>query len=135
MTQEVFYRPQELARLPHRLPGVAYNLMRRLLRCATSGCIFVPIRSMQYLAVVDRDEVIFVDGAGDRSIELAWQNFQPQARDALTDPVAYEAVYYASGAERTMARLQGEFPRALTGLELRHVVAPASGGRVVKLSR
>ena len=77
-----------------------------LFRRVATDCLFVPIRNMQYLAVVDEDEVIFSDGAGDRSIEMAWQNFRPQARSALTDSVPYEAVYYATGAPRTMIRLQ-----------------------------
>ena len=135
MAEEVFFRPQELERTSRCLPGANYNLIYRLFRRAATDCLFVPIRNMQYLAVVDEEEVIFSDGAGDRSIELAWQNFRPQARDALTDSVPYEAVYYATGASRTMLRLQGEFHRALIELERKRTAAPPAGARIVKIPR
>ncbi len=140
MGEEVFYRSQEVARVARTLPAEAYGLIHRLFRRASGGCLFVPIRSMQYLAVVDAEEIIFTDGAGDRSIELAWQDFQPQLRSALTEPVAYQAVYYAQSAAQTMSRLQGEFHRALIDLERKRsggLAAPADYGtaRIVKLSR
>ena len=50
-------------------------------------------------------------------IELAWRNFRPGARAALTEAVAYELVYYASTGPETMARLQGEYYRVLLALE------------------
>ncbi len=140
MTDEVFYRPRELERTPRHLPGASYNLVYRLLKRASTDCLFVPIRAMQYLAVVDAEEIIFADGAGDRSIALAWQNFRPQVRSTLTDPVFYEAVYYVPGAARTMLRLQGEFHRALIDLERRYIAAPvalsaAGNAHIIKMSR
>ncbi len=135
MSEEVFYRTQELARLQRQLPGATYNLVRRLFRRMAGDGVFVPIRTMQYLAVVDDDEIIFVDGAGNRSIELAWQNFRPQARGTLTDPVVYEVVYYTSGAAQTMVRLQEEFRRSLVELDRRYAVAAVRRAQIIKLSR
>ncbi|MHB8453474.1 MAG: hypothetical protein ACYDDO_01995 [Acidiferrobacterales bacterium] len=140
MGEEVFYRSNEVARQPRALPADAYGLIHRLFRRAPADCLFVPIRSMQYLAVIDAEEIIFTDGAGDRSIEIAWQDFRPQARSALTDPVAYQAVYYTQDAAQTMLRLQGEFRRALIDLERKRDDGPAAPGvygtaRIVKLSR
>ncbi len=86
---------------------------------------------MQYLAVLDNKEFIFVDREGGRMIELAWQLFRPGERTALDAPVAYEAVYYSASGAQTMQRLQGEFHKALLLLEQR---APAhASARVVKL--
>ena len=117
MPQETFYRPPEVGRETRRLPAPTYNLAYILLRRCGSDSLFVPIRSMQYLAILDAEEFIFVDREGRRIIELSWQGFRPQARHNLTDPVAYEVVYYAGTAPLTMRRLQGEFYLALRELE------------------
>ncbi|MDQ1313928.1 MAG: hypothetical protein QG662_37 [Pseudomonadota bacterium] len=68
-----FYREQEIARLPDFLPSATYNLAHTLLS-RTDGCLFVPIRSLQYMAVLDAEEFIFVDGQNRAWVELAWQN-------------------------------------------------------------
>ena len=112
-TEETFYRPEEQAREPRHLPAETYNLAHLLLARAPQGCVFVPIRSMQYLAVLDRDEFIFVDRERRRWVEIAWQHFRPGERAALDEPVAYEAVYYSIDAQAIMKRLQGEFLKAL----------------------
>lgn len=130
--QESFYRPDELARETRSLPADTYNLAHTLLTQAAEPCIFVPIRSMQYLAVLDREEFIFVDREGGRCIEIAWQSFDPRGRTALTDPVPYQAVFYDPKAPDTMKRLQGDFNRALHELAAKrhpHVMA-----RIIRLN-
>lgn len=115
--EETFYRRAEAGREARRLPAAVYNLAHVLLARAPQGCLFVPLRAMQYLAVLDREEFIFVDREGGRFIELAWRGFRPADRDSLDAPIAYEAVYYSPGAAAVMTRLQGEFGRALKQLE------------------
>ena len=107
------YRDQELMRETRHLPAAAYNLAHTLLARSPSGVVFVPIRAMQFLAILDQEEFVFIDSARKSLIDIAWQNFRPQQRAALGEPVAYEAVYYQPAAEATMKRLQGEFTRAL----------------------
>jgi len=129
--EETFYRRDEVAREPRTLPAATYNLAHVLLAHAAGGCLFVPIRSMQFLAVLDNEEFIFVDREGGRLIEIAWQHFRPGERSALDAPVAYEAVYYSASGAQIMPRLQTEFRKALVQLEHR---APAHApARVVKL--
>jgi len=129
--EETFYRRDDVAREPRTLPATTYNLAHVLLAHAAGGCLFVPIRSMQYLAVLDNEEFIFVDREGGRMIETAWQHFRPGERSALDAPVAYDAVYYSAAASQVMPRLQSEFHKALVQLQGRApVVAPA---RVFKL--
>ncbi len=106
------YRGDEILREPRNLPALTYNLAHTLLTRA-NGCVFVPIRTMQYLAIVDAEEVVFVDREASRLVQLAWQHFRPQARTALDERVPYEAVYYMPDARQVMVRLQAEFPRAL----------------------
>jgi hypothetical protein len=131
IVEETFYRPDEVAHEPRTLPATTYNLAHVLLARAPGGCLFVPIRSMQFLAVLDSEEFIFVDREGGRMIEIAWQHFRPGERSALDEPVSYEAVYYSASGAQIMSRLQSEFYKALAQLEHRAPVnAPA---RVVKL--
>lgn len=113
--EERFYREQEIARLPAFLPAATYNLAHTLLARA-GQCLFVPIRSLQYMAVLDAEEFIFVDSQNKAWIELAWQHFRPQARSALGERVPFEVVHYAPQATATMKRLPGEFHRALQSL-------------------
>ncbi|NBQ70777.1 MAG: hypothetical protein EBU46_18870, partial [Nitrosomonadaceae bacterium] len=75
--------------------------------------LFVPIRSMQYMAIVDHEEFVFIDGERKCWVDIAWRNFKRQARDALDQPVAFEAVYYRENMAAVMKRLQSEFPAAL----------------------
>jgi len=132
IVEETFYRPPELSREPRTLPAETYNLAHLLLKRASTGCLFVPLRSMQFLAVLDAEEFIFVDREGRRMIELAWQHFAPQTRHALDEPVSYEAVYYSPAGAEVMRRVQGEFHKALREVEQKNVLhGPA---HVIKLA-
>ncbi|CAL1240477.1 hypothetical protein [Candidatus Methylocalor cossyra] len=132
-TRESFYRSRELRRESRMLPAETYNLARILCHHA-GGAVFVPIRSMQYLAVLDAEEFIFVDGAALRSeIVIAWQKFRRQDRDALDQPVAYETVYYSLEALALMQRLQSEFHKAL--LKAREKIRIAPSATVIPLPR
>jgi len=133
IVEETFYRPAELSREARTLPAEIYNLAHRLLKRTASDCLFVPLRGLQFLAVLDADEIIFVDREGRRLIELAWQRFVPQTRRSLEDPVPYEAVYYSPAATEVMRRVQGEFYKALRELEQKTTLAGAA--RVIKLAR
>ncbi|MDH5486257.1 MAG: hypothetical protein OEY53_01955 [Gammaproteobacteria bacterium] len=129
--EETFYRPTEISRERRTLPAEVYNLSRVLLKRASHGCLFVPLRNLQVLAVLDDAEFIFVDREGRRNIELAWQSFTPQVRASLEESVSYEAVYYTLAAAEIMRRAQMEFLNALRDLEQKQVyVGPA---RILKL--
>src|SRR5512143_3861845 len=124
--EEHFYREQEIARMPAYLSAATYNLAHTLLARA-GKCLFVPIRSMQYLAVLDAEEFIFVDSQNRAWVELAWQHFRPQARASLDERVPFEVVHYLPQAAETMKRLPGEFHRALLLLaERQKPEAPAT---------
>jgi len=130
--EERFYREQEIARQPDFLPAATYNLAHTLL--ARAGlCLFVPIRSLQYMAVLDAEEFIFVDSQNKAWVELAWQHFRPQARSALDERVPFEVVHYAPQAVETMKRLPGEFHKALRVLAERDL--PQQDARVLPLVR
>jgi len=126
-TTETFFRPTEITREWVTLPAPLYNRCRLLLTRCPTQCLFVPIRSMQYLAVIDPEEIIFVDnqgyahrdGQGGRLIVLAWKTGLTASRDSLTEPVPVEIIYYEPNGHDTQRRLMSEFPPALALYEER----------------
>lgn len=123
--EERFYRDEEIIRLAGFLPAATYNLAHTLLARA-GKCLFVPIRSLQYMAVLDAEEFIFVDSQNKAWVELAWQHFRPQTRTALDERVPFEVVHYRIQAAETMKRLPAEFQQALQLLaERQRPQAPA----------
>jgi alpha-D-ribose 1-methylphosphonate 5-triphosphate synthase subunit PhnH len=116
------YRDREVKQELHQLPAATYNLAHTLLARSANGNLFIPIRAMQYLAILDAEELVFLDGQRKCWIEIAWRKFHTQARSSLDEPVAYEAVYYTEIAEKLMSRLQAELPRALRELAKKSTV-------------
>ena len=120
------YRDQELLREIRHLPAATYNLAHTLLARSQSGVVFVPIRSMQVMAILDNEEFVFIDSERKSLIDIAWQHFHPQGRISLDDPVAYEAVYYFPHSQSLMSRLQSEFHKALSAIAAKEkIAAPA----------
>lgn len=126
--RETFFRPDELHREAWSIPAVIYNRTHHLLNQTKNKCLFVPIRNMQYLAVLDKEEIIFIDsaggyghhnGVGGRIIQLAWLDFHPQIRQAISDPVPCHIAYYLPHAKPAMQRLVQDFSLALEQFEQR----------------
>jgi hypothetical protein len=127
------YRDAELMRESFHLPATTYNLAQTLFSRSASGCLFVPIRSMQYLAILDTEEFVFLDGVRKCWVDIAWQNFRPQLRTTLEDPVSFQAVYYRADSAQLMSRLQAELPHALG--ELAKKETPHGDARILKFGR
>lgn len=127
-TTETFVRGAPVQRVATTLPASLYNLWRRLLRRSRDHHLFLPLRDLQYLAVLQTDEALFVDGAGSyqllgdrggRPIVVAWRPASPGSRQSLTTPVACETLFYRHGLESTQRRLVLSTERALKQLEQR----------------
>ena len=127
------YRDIELHRDSRLLSATVYNTAHVLLENSREGVVFVPIRNMQFLVVIDREEFLFLDAENKSQVDIAWQNFRPQKRAALTEPVPYEAVFYNQNGKETMKRLLAELPAALNILSAKDI--PSSGARIIKLDR
>jgi hypothetical protein len=110
------YRDQAIHREIRHLPAQTYNLARSLQARSPSGVVFVPIRSMQVLAILDRDEFVFLDSQYKTWAMLAWQRFRPDERETLEDPVGYQLACYEHSGIEAMARLPREFHQALLGM-------------------
>lgn len=114
--RETFFRPAEYSREASSLPAAIVNGLRRLLSRAQRDHLFLPIRQMQYLAIVERDQIVFVDsqsyahqdGVGGRLIRLAWQLNPASQRNSLDEPIACEILYYAPNLKDTHRRLVSE---------------------------
>ena len=127
ITTETFFRPEEAGREQLNLPAPLFNRCALILNRSATKNVFVPVRTMQYQAVIDSDEIIFVDnqgyavqdGKGGRLIILAWQMPTHHSRDSLNEPVPIEVVYYVSKDHSIHRRLIGEFPKALDLFEER----------------
>ena len=127
ITTETFFRPREVAREQINLPAPLFNRCLLLRNHSATGNVFVPVRSMQYQAIIDADEIIFVDnqgyavqnGKGGRLIILSWLVPAHRSRDSLSEPVPIEVVYYIREDHDTHRRLIGELPKALDRYEER----------------
>ena len=127
ITTEVFFSPEPIKREQVSIPAPLYNRCRLMLSRCDRPHIFVPIRAMQYLAVIDDSEVIFVDsqayavrnGEGGRMIMLTWRFDPARQRDSLNEPVPITVLYQHERAYVIRSRLMGEFDKALQLLEER----------------
>jgi hypothetical protein len=111
------YRDRPVSSTPRTLPATVYNLARALVARSPQGCVFVPVRGLQYLAVIDREEFVFVDSCYPNIVAISWADFRPQARDALDEPVPYRCFLYGAGeAVEVQRRLSAEFAGALRAM-------------------
>jgi hypothetical protein len=98
---------------------------------------------MQFLAVVGKDEIVFVDSQsyavseneGGRLILIAWQFKEAHGREALTDPVACEVVFYERNSSDIQLRLITEFRKAMELMDQRYrdEQMPAKGAKIISL--
>jgi len=123
---ETFHRGKPLGSESKMMPAATYNQMLTLFHQSGKPCIFVPIRNMQYMAIIDDEEIIFVDSARKALVEFSWQKFHPQSRNTLTDPVPYEFVYYDTRALETIKRAHGEFAKCIYRITKRELEARVS---------
>jgi len=140
---ETFFLPKEVARKQWSVPADIYNLYRALQLRNQTGHVFVPIRSMQFMAVLDKSEIVFVDSQsyavskdeGGRLILVAWKFAESTDRDALTDPVPCEVVFYEQDNNELQLRLVAEFRQAMELLDQRYrdEQLPAKGAKILSL--
>ena len=127
--RETFFRPEAHSREAGVMPADLYNALQLILKGPGGCCVFVPLRNLQYQAVVEREEVIFVDsyggyahqdGQGGRLILIAWDLTPGAARESLSAPVPFEIICYQPGLKETQRRLIGEVHAALQQALQRH---------------
>lgn len=142
---ETFFLPDAVGQQAWTLPADIYNLSRTLLGRSEFNCTFVPIRSMQYLAIITRDEIVFVDSLayacreneGGRLIMLAWKFDTDTQRGALDQPHPCRIVYYTQDGGQLQLRLVSAYREALELMDRRYRnrALPAGGARIVPLKQ
>jgi len=142
---ETFFLPHEISRESTCIPADLYNITHTILKRSDNDCVFVPIRSLQYLGIITEGEVVFVDsmaytvqdGHGGRLIKLSWQFHHRSARESLGSPVQCDVVRYHEDAAEIELRLVAEFRQALKLMDERYRehVMPQDGARILKLGR
>lgn len=140
---ETFFLPDEVACKEWTLPADIYNLSRTLLGRSEFDCVFVPIRSMQYLGIITRNEIVFVDSQayayqeneGGRLIMLAWKFNSASGRESLNEAMPCQVIQYHTDGDQIQMRLIGAYKEALDLLDRRYrnSALPAGGARIVKL--
>ena len=140
---ETFFLPKEVERKSWSAPADIYNLYHSLLVRSQSGHVFVPIRSLQFLAILDKNEIIFVDSQsyavseneGGRLILIVWEFTKSHDRAALTEPMNCEVIFYEQKNRDLQLRLVSEFRNAMQLLDQRYrnEHLPAKGAKILKL--
>lgn len=105
-----------------------FNGCRSVLAESESDCCFIPVRSLQYQAIISAREIIFVDslyyavrnGKGGRLIMIAWDISHSIARESLNRPVPITVNFYLPDLEESQLRLMSEFPKALDTYRNQH---------------
>ncbi len=145
VTRETFFRPEaEIEREHSALPADLINGLQLLLSRSGGENFFLPIRSMQYQAVITRDEIVFVDanggyahqdGVGGRLIRIAWQ--PATRRESLSAPVPCDIVYYFLDSKDLQRRLISEIRPTLKRVleRQRDRAPPAVAGQIVPFRR
>lgn len=134
-SQETFFRPPEHGRHDWTVPITLYKLCRKPLRRSSGSCVFIPIRNMQFLAIIDTEEIVFVDsqtymvhgGVGGRVILLSWRLAPANSLESLTQPVPCTVIHYRPDLSDVQRRLVGEFTRALELVEYRSPEQQSTG--------
>lgn len=128
-----FERGEEHSREQLELPAYYYNSLHLLFSSSKEEALFIPIRHMQYLSIIDKEEVVFIDGAQRRYMKMSWQKFKPHVRENLQDPVPYERVVYKACHEHQdpsfMPRIIDEFFIAVRKYREKHM--PEEGKHVI----
>ncbi len=140
-----FFTPEPFLCLKTTLLARSYNLTQVLLKRSQSDHVFIPIRNLQYLAIIERDVIWFVDSQayatrgdeGGRLVTISWQPVIPDGqREGLTQPLDNRVIFYQQDMSEIQSRLCGEFFQAMQLLDQRyrdkHI--PASGARILPLS-
>lgn len=141
-----FFLPEAYSSHDDLILSRTYNLAHLLLHRSQAQHLFVPIRTMQYLAIIEEEVFWFVDsmayavqdGEGGRLITLSWHpQLAPAQREGLDQPMASTVIYYGSDHSEVQARLPGEFLNAMTLMDQRYreAIPPNQRARILPFSQ
>ncbi len=124
-----FFTPDEFFCLKTRLLSRTYNLAHVLFNRNQSDHLFVPIRSLQYLAIIEKNAFWFVDSLayavrgdeGGRLIRISWHPLiNPGEREGLTQDMDCRVFFYGGDMSEIQTRLCNEFYQSMLQIDQRH---------------
>lgn len=124
-----FFTPDAFFCQKTRLLSQTYNLAHVLLKRSRSSHLFVPVRSLQYLAIIEKDAFWFVDSQayavrgdeGGRLIRISWHPLlHASQREGLTQNMDCRVIFYGEDMSEIQNRLNSEFYQAMLLMDQRH---------------
>ena len=124
-----FFTPEAYATHDDLILAKTYNLAHTLLHRSEQNHLFVPILSMQYLAIIEASTFWFVDsmayavqdGEGGRIITISWKpQIEAHDREGLDQHMACHVTYYGDDQSEIQNRLRGEFLQAMELIDERY---------------
>ncbi|HBR98554.1 MAG TPA: hypothetical protein DD979_14445 [Gammaproteobacteria bacterium] len=128
--QHNYYRGEALGREKRTLPADTHHDLIRLHRQKDSK-LLLPIPKLNYLAVIQRDEICFVDLHMRQVIEFAWQGLRAENPDHLFTPLHYEFCWYNSVAHEIMDDVPDAFATAISRRLARSRQTASTSGSVL----
>ncbi len=106
-----------------------YNLAHVLLNRSQSSHLFIPVRSLQYLAIIEKNAFWFVDSLayavrgdeGGRLIRVSWHPLiSAHEREGLTQNMDCRVIFYGEDMSEIQKRLNSEFYQSMLQIDQRH---------------
>lgn len=142
-SQQTFFLPRQFSTQKSTMRFETYNLAQTLLNRTQSDHVFVPIRSLQYLAIIDGRDIYFVDSQayavndneGGRMITISWHPSVDIERDSLEQNIPMEIIFYDQDMKDIQRRMCQEFYQAMLQMDQRYrdEQIPVEGAKIVKL--
>ncbi len=124
-----FFTPDEFFCQESRLLSKTYNLAHVLLKRSQSDYIFVPIRPLQYLAILEKNAFWFVDSLdyavrgdeGGRLIRISWHPLlNANQREGLNQNMDFRIIFYGKDMCEVQNRLNSELYQSMRLIDQRH---------------
>lgn len=143
-SQQTFFLPNQHSCYKTTMRSETYNLAHTLLNRSQSEHVFVPIRNLQYLAIVEKNDIYFVDSQayavndneGGRMITISWHTSPAQQRESLEQHLPMEVIFYDQDMKDIQSRMCQEFYQAMQLMDQRYrdESIPGEGARIITLT-
>ena len=126
---QTFFKPDEFSCQDSIILANCYNLSHVLLKRSQSDHLFIALRSLQYLAIIENDSFWFVDSMeyavrgddGGRLIRISWHPTKSaHERKSLTENMDCHVIFYGGDMNVVQSRLMTEFYQELLLLDKHH---------------
>jgi len=125
-----FFTPDEFSCQQSKILSKAYNLAHVLLHRSESDHLFIPVRSLQYLAIIEKNAFWFVDSLayavrgdeGGRLIRISWHPIidANHHREGLNQNIDCRVIFYGKDMADIQTRLNNEFYQSMKLIDQRY---------------